>query len=428
MTESSLFHNAFIQLQAVRSHVSLSDSLWGILQKPYREIQVNFPVVMDDGHVEIFEGFRIQHNNILGPYKGGIRFHPLVNRDEMEALALWMTVKNAIVGVPMGGAKGGVAVDPKTLSKKEFKRVIHGFIQAIGLIIGPKLDVPGPDMGTSPQVMKWMVDAYEDYVKKNNGKYKENEIMATFTGKPILEGGSEGRNEATGRGGVYILCELRKKLRRGFFASHSASPTIAIQGFGNLGYHFARIAKEEGFRIVAVSDSKHAVYVPAGLDPAKTFECKKRTGMLAKCMCDDMACDLRNGKLITNEELLLLPVDILVPAALEGVLTGRNAHRIQARIILEMANGPTTPDAEEILEKQGTLVVPDVLANSGGVVVSYFEWQQNLLGEKWTETAVNLKLKNMMLAAFHKVWDITQKKKVSLRKAAYITAVERLIL
>lgn len=426
MNEHNPFQNALSQLTQAKKHLNFSSAVWDTLENPQREITVHFPVVMDDGHRQIFHGFRVQYNNFFGPYKGGMRFHPGVNLDEVRALAFWMMLKNAIVDIPVGGGKGGVIVDPKVLSSSELQRVTRGFIKAIHSSIGPYIDVPGPDMGTPPNVMGWMAEEYKNQIlKSKTQKLSENEVLATFTGKPVDKGGIEGRDEATGRGGIFVLQSLLEKLRTKNL--EKSQPTIAVQGFGNLGFHFAKIAKVQGFNVVAVSDSKNAIYVPQGLNPEHTLECKQKTGSLAKCMCTDSSCDIRNGKLISNEELLELPVDILVPAAIENVITGENAHRIKALIVFEMANGPTTTEADEVLAQKGVLVIPDILANSGGVTVSAFEWQQNLKNEHWTLPEVRSKLKKKMETAFETVWEQAQKNKMSLRTAAFVVAIKRLV-
>lgn len=424
--QTNPYANALKQLDQVKRHVKLPSGFWDILEQAQREIIVAFPVPMDDGHIEVFHGLRVQYNNLLGPYKGGIRFHPQVNPDEVRALAFWMMIKNAVVDIPMGGAKGGVTVDPKTLSEMEFEAVTRGFIRTLTPVLGPTIDVPGPDMGTPPRVMAWMCDEFGKSAKKvKHFSLTRQEVEATFTGKPIANGGSEGREEATARGGMYVLQALIEKLRSQS-SVFSSQLTVAIQGFGNLGYHFARIAGEEGFKVVAISDSKHGVYVPEGIDPKRTLDCKSKTGTLAKCFCNETDCSVSNGKLVTNEQLLELPVDILVPAAIENVLTGKNAHKVKAKIVFEMANGPTTTEADDIFERRNILVVPDVLANSGGVTVSWFEWQQNLNGEHWDIDMVRRKLKQKMVAAFGVVWETARKKSVDLRTASYIVAIERL--
>ncbi|MBM3282977.1 Glu/Leu/Phe/Val dehydrogenase [Candidatus Gottesmanbacteria bacterium] len=452
MNQHNPFLDALKQLSAAKKYIKVPDGVWKILESAEREVAVHFPVKMDDGHIEIFTGYRVQHNSLLGPYKGGIRFHPMVNLDEVKALSFWMMMKNAVVGIPLGGGKGGVIVDPKILSESELERVTRGYIKGIAPAIGPYLDVPGPDMGTPPKVMAWMSEEFKVQSSKFKVRLKENEILATFTGKPVGKGGSEGREEATGKGGIYVLQALLAKLKSeirnpklqanskiqnpkkqnslGFRVSNLEFPqqlTVAVQGFGNLGYHFAKFAHEEGFQVVAVSDSRHAVYLSEGLNPRKVMECKQKTGTLVKCLCTSKSCDIKLGKVITNQELLELPVDILVPAAIEDVITGKNAHKVKAKIVFEMANGPTTPEADKVLAKKDILVVPDILTNSGGVTVSCFEWQQNLRGERWPADEVNRKLKRKMVAAFDAVWSEAGKQKISLRAAAFVVAIKRLV-
>lgn len=422
MINSSPFENALTQLDKALKYLNLTPYQIDRLRNSERIISVNFPVKMDNGETKIFHGFRVQHSSLAGPYKGGIRYHPEVKLDEVKALAFWMMMKNAVVGIPVGGGKGGVIVDPKILSKRELEHVTRGYIKAIHPILGPYIDVPGPDMGTPPQVMSWMADEFGRQVNKSgNRKLSKNEILSTFTGKLVNQGGSEGREEATGKGGIYVLQALLSKLDK-----HDKSLTVAVQGFGNLGYHFALLAKESGFKVVAISDSKHAIYVPDGLDPKKTLDCKNKSGDLTKCMCTEKVCSVRNGNLITNEDLLELPVDILVPAAIENVLTGDNAHRIKAKIVFEMANGPTTPEGDTILAEKKILLVPDILTNSGGVTVSYFESQQNMRGEHWTKEQVNKKLEKKMVTALDAVWKTAKTNKSDLRTAAFIVAIKRI--
>lgn len=426
-SQTNPYTNALRQLDQAKRHVKLSSSFWDILEQAEREIIVRFPVTMDDGHIEVFHGLRVQHNNLLGPCKGGIRFHPQVNPDEIRALAFWMMIKNAVVDIPMGGGKGGVTVDPKTLSRKELEAVTRGFIRTLTPVLGPSIDVPGPDMGVTAEMMAWMADEFGASAKKiRHFSLTREEALATFTGKPPDQGGSEGREEATARGGIYVLQALLKEIKSTGRIPSDRPTTIAVQGFGNLGYHFARIAHEEGFKVVAVSDSKHAIHVPDGIDPVRTLECKNKTGNLAKCFCNEKSCGIHNGALITNEHLLELPVDILVPSAIENVLTGKNAHKVKASIVFEMANGPTTIEADDIFAQKNILVVPDILANGGGVTVSYFEWDQNLKGEHWTIETVRKMLHKKMAASFLSVWETAKKKSVDLRTASYIVAIERL--
>lgn len=416
--------------------LSLSSETINRLIEPEQLHEFNFPVLMDSGKTRLFKGWRIQHNSTLGPYKGGIRFHLETVREEVQALATLMTIKCAVAGLPYGGGKGGVAVDPKTLSKSELERLSRAYAKQIAPIIGPYVDVPAPDMNTNPQIMSYMMEElyshYKDYKSYKN--YTKNEILATFTGKPVGQGGTLGRTEATGRGGVIILKALlnkifnqdgstkilsrlnsspdgvvgvvKQKVSKNFVSPSFNDLTIAVQGFGNVGYYFAKIAQEQQFKIMALSDSRGAVYVKNGLDVEQTLKCKKEKGSVAGCYCRGSVCDIRFGKTITNEELLELPVDILVPAALENVINKGNMGKIRAKIIVEMANGPITQEAYDFLTKQGVIIIPDVLANSGGVTVSYLEWYQNIHNVSWSEEKVNKKLEQMMGKAFKEIWEI----------------------
>src|SRR3989344_3820096 len=382
---------------------------------------------------KIYKGFRIQHNNNLGPYKGGIRFHPNVSHEEVQALATLMTIKCAVVGLPFGGGKGGVIVNPKTLSESELKDLSLAYVRAISNFIGPELDVPAPDVNTNPKIMAWMVDEFIK-LKVKNEKLKINEktlnkLRATFTGKPINIGGSLGRTEATGRGGVFILKALLNKLKNSkVYNLKFNNLTVAVQGYGNVGYYFSKLANQEGFKVVSVSDSKGAVLVKEGLDPDTTMNCKKEKGSVAGCYCKGSVCDIRFGRTISSESLLELPVDILVPAALENVINESNMKKIKAKIIVEMANGPVTEKAYRYLTKQGVIIIPDVLANSGSVTVSYLEWYQNMHGERWSEDKVNNKLKIMMDSAFNSIWEKASKfKALDLKRAAFEVAIERIV-
>lgn len=454
-------------LKKSAKYLKIEPKILEIISVPERIFQVFFPVKMDSGEVRIFEGYRVQYSSARGPYKGGIRFHPQVDLEEVKTLAFLMVVKCAVVDLPFGGGKGGVNVDPKTLSKGELERLSRGYIRAIADVIGPYKDVPAPDVNTNAKIMGWMTEAYATEVKsqKLKVKIKDSEILATFTGKPIGMGGSEGREEATGRGGVYVLLATLAKLQRAenrrqktdsgktektesdlpssvqsavcHLSSVNRPLTVAVQGFGNVGFNFAKFLHEAGFKVVALSDSKGAIILgryhdlnqwikEEGFNPELVMKCKKEKGTVAGCFCVGSVCDLRYGKVVSQEELLELPVDILVPAALENVITKDNALQIRAKIILEMANGPVTAEAEEILAKRKIVVIPDILANSGGVTVSYFEWKQNLLNKHWTEDEVNKKLKEKMEKALGEVWDMGEKYGVDLRTAAYILALERI--
>ena len=432
-------------------NLGLTQSKIDRLIKPEKVHQFSFSVKMDNGKTRRFQGWRIQHNRALGPYKGGIRFHPNTTKEEIQALATLMTIKCAVAGLPFGGGKGGVIVDPKKLSEGELERLSRAYATKIAPFIGEDIDVPAPDVNTNPKIMAWMIDEYEKIIGKKS--------PATFTGKPVDLGGSLGRTEATGRGGVIVLRALLEKLQKARYNDSAAqffhtrvSPrlwrgplesekivtalfsnnlsikqfnnlTIAVQGFGNVGYYFAKIAHEMKFKIVAVSDSKGGVYVKDGLSPEKTLQCKKEKGSVAGCYCKGSVCDVRYGKPVTNEELLELPVDILVPAALENVINEKNMKKIRAKIIIEMANGPITEEAYNYLINKGVIIVPDVLANSGGVTVSYLEWLQGKQRHWWTEAEVNQKLAKIMEKAFAAVW----KRGGDLKKAAFELAIEKLV-
>lgn len=365
--------------------------------------EFSLTVTMDNGKKKVFRGWRIQHNSALGPYKGGIRFHPETVREEVQALATLMSIKCAVAGLPYGGGKGGITVDPKKLSKTELERLSRAFAARITHVIGEDIDVPAPDVNTTPEIMSWMIDEYQ--------KIRGFKSPATFTGKPVSMGGSLGRTEATGRGGLFVLQALLDKLTKG-----SDMKTVAVQGFGNVGYFFAKLAHEAGFKVVAVSDSRGGVYNKDGLDPAAVMEFKKKKGQVSGY----------TGKKVTNEELLNLPVDILVPAALENVVNEKNASKVKAKVILEMANGPLTEEAYLLLSKKGIVIIPDVLANSGGVTVSYLEWVQGKAGYWWSESEVNTKLKEMIVRAFEAIWEKSVAKKMPLKQAAFEVAIERI--
>ncbi|MBV9597987.1 MAG: Glu/Leu/Phe/Val dehydrogenase [Chloroflexi bacterium] len=375
------------------------------LRHPRRQVVVSVPVMMDDGHLRIFEGYRVVYDNSRGPGKGGIRYHPEVNLDDCKALAAWMAWKCAIVDVPFGGAKGGVACDPLKLSDGEVERITRRYISEIFDLIGPTVDIPAPDVGTSPKVMAWVMDTFS--MKKG---YVEPGVV---TGKPIPLGGSGGRLEATGRGLLFIMRETLKRVDR-----ELAGSSVAIQGFGNVGSNAARLLRAAGAKVVAVSDVGGAIYDPRGLDLPRVSAYYRETGRL---------CGFPGTRKLDNAALLHLDVDVLLPAAMEDQITRDNAGEIQARIIVEGANGPTTPDADEILARRGVLVVPDILANAGGVVVSYFEWVQDRYGYFWKEAEVNERLEEKMVAAFDAVWNTRERFEVDARTAAYILAVDRIM-
>jgi len=400
------FKGAINQLNKVSEIMDLKCDELEILRKPDRIIEVSLPVLMDNGRMKVFTGYRVQYNNTRGPYKGGIRFHPQVNLDEVKTLAFWMTIKCAVADIPYGGGKGGVAVDTKTLSQGELERLTRAYTRGFADFIGPHIDIPAPDVYTNPQIMAWLMDEYS-HIKGEN-------TPAVVTGKPVEIGGSLGRGTATSLGGFYVFEEVLNKLK---IAKNKA--TIAVQGFGNVGMNFAMIAYAAGYKIAAVSDSRGGIYNEAGLNLDEVLLHKQTTGSVI---------NFKNAKNITNEKLLESPVEVLVPSALENVINEKNAGRIKAKIILELANGPTTAEAEVKLQKKGVLIVPDVLANSGGVVASYFEWVQNLRQYYWDEEKVQARLKEQMAKAFKKVWQAMEiQGNNKMRDAAYMVAVGRLI-
>lgn len=401
------FQTAKSQLMQAAKIAKLDEDKIEQLLATDRYVEVSIPVKMDNGRQKIFTGFRSQHNNARGPYKGGIRYHQDVNLDEVRALSFWMSFKNAVVNVPFGGGKGGIIVNPKELSAGELERLSRGFVQKIYPLIGPEVDVPAPDVNTNGQIMEWMVDEY----KNLTGHPK---ALATFTGKPLGKGGSEGRAEATGFGGVYVFEEAVKNSLGGVVKGN----TVALQGFGNVSSFFAQAAQKLGFKVVALSDSKGGIVNLEGLDLDAVAEHKKQTGSLK---------DFAGAKNITNSELLELPADVLVPGALENVLTADNADKVKAKLIVEMANGPTTPEADEIFAKKNIPVIPDILANSGGVCVSYYEWYQNMNNEVWSKEDVLEKLSKQIKQAFVDVYELQKKYNTTFRTGAYILAAERII-
>ncbi|MFH2021775.1 MAG: Glu/Leu/Phe/Val dehydrogenase [Patescibacteria group bacterium] len=391
------------------------------LKTPDRVIEGQLKVKMDNGQVRQFKAFRSQHNNARGPYKGGIRFHPDVNKFEVMALSTWMTWKCAVTGIPYGGSKGGVVVNPRELSQAELERLSRAYVNFVADDIGPWTDIPAPDVSTTGQTMAWMVDEWEKVRRQRDGQMHENPL-ATFTGKPLALGGSQGRDEATGLGGAYILEKMARALGK-----KPQTTTVAVQGFGNVGSWFAIHAHRLGYKIVAISDSKGAIYVETGLDPNKALACKQAGGQLGDSAKSCPSCANKKRVKLTNDQLLELDVDVLVPSALENVITSQNAHKIKAKAIIEMANGPITPEADSILDKKGILVIPDVLANAGGVTVSYFEWVQNLQGYYWSHEEVLTKLKPLMETAFDQMWQMKEKTGQSGRVSVYLTAVKRVV-
>ncbi len=383
--------------------LKLDSGLRQVLSTPKRQLSVAIPIRMDDGQIRVFEGFRVQHNIARGPAKGGIRYHPAVTLDEVKALAAWMTWKCATVNIPFGGAKGGVICDPKSLSKGELERITRRYTYEISVIIGADRDIPAPDVYTDAQTMSWIMDTYSMTVGYS--------ALGVVTGKPVSLGGSQGRAEATARGCLFVVLEACREKRIPIKGA-----TAVVQGFGNAGGIAARFLAEHGARVIAVSDSRGGVVNKRGLDIHRAILHKERTGALR---------GLAGTSAIANEELLELPCDILIPAALENQITGQNAERVRARIVAEAANGPTTPRADEILHRRGVFLLPDILANAGGVTVSYFEWVQDLQSFFWDEQAVNTRLQQIMQRAFHEVLETSKKRRVDMRTAAYVLAVGR---
>jgi glutamate dehydrogenase (NAD(P)+) len=397
------FHIARRQLRSVADVFGIDDRLVNVLQECKKAVEVSIPTHMDDGSVRAFTGFRVTHNVARGPSKGGIRYHPDVTLDEIKALAMWMTWKCSLMRIPFGGAKGGVVCDPKAMSRPELERMTRRYTSEIINEIGPERDIPAPDVGTDANTMAWIFDTYS----MNKG----HSVLGVVTGKPLTIGGSLGREEATARGSVYCLQAALAQQNRPL-----QGLTIAVQGFGNVGSFFAKFVAELGATVVAISDSTGGIHNPRGLDVAAAFARKRRGGSLS---------ELKGGERITNEELLLLECDVLVPCALEQVITEANADRVRAPLIVEGANGPITPAADQILEANGILVLPDVLANAGGVVVSYFEWVQGLQEYFWKEDEVNARLNEIVTRAFDETWDTHNDRSISMRLAAYGLAVQR---
>ncbi len=404
MAKINPFKSALTQLDKAAKIMDLDPDIHERLKKPKREIHVSVPVRMDDGSVKVFEGYRVQYDNTRGPNKGGIRFHPDTDINEVKALAFWMTFKCATVGIPMGGGKGGVTVDPHNLSETELEKLSRGFIRALKDDVGPTKDIPAPDVYTNPQIMAWMMDEYCQI----KGEY----IPGVITGKPLEIGGSQARGYSTAQGGVYTTLELAKKLKLKKGAS------VVIQGYGNAGSYMAKILHKKGYKIIAVSDSKGGILNEKGLDPVAVEKHKEKTRSVV-----DFDGATKN---ITNNQILELKCDILVPSALENVITDKNAGRIKAKAIVELANGPTTPEADEKLFKKGIAVIPDILANAGGVTVSYLEGVQNMYNFYWSEKEILEKLEKIMVDNFNEVWKLSQKHECDLRTAAYVLATGRI--
>ncbi len=391
------------QFDLAAERLNLDPGLRRVLREPRRELIVHFPVKMDDGSVQVYTGYRVQHNLGRGPAKGGIRYHQDVSLDEVKALAMWMTWKCAVVGIPYGGGKGGVIVDPKKLSQKELEALTRRFFTEIEVLIGPEKDIPAPDVNTNAQIMAWMMDTYSMHVGYT--------VPGVVTGKPISLGGSEGRNEATARGTVYCILEAVREI-----GMDITRAKISIQGFGNAGAIAARLITDEGATVVAVSDSTGGIYNPDGLDIGRVNGWKKEHGTVQ---------GMPGAQDISNAAVLEVDCDILIPAALENQITARNAGNIKARIVAEAANGPTTPEADQQMFQRGVFMIPDILCNAGGVTVSYFEWVQDLNRDHWSESVVNSKLKEIMVKAFQETLAIAKRDEIDMRTAAYLLAVQR---
>jgi glutamate dehydrogenase/leucine dehydrogenase len=417
MTKANPYDNAVTTIKHAAKIMELEPWITKVLLNPEREVNVTFPVKMDDGHVRIFRGYRIQHNSARGPYKGGIRYHWDVDLNEVKALATWMSIKCGVVDLPLGGGKGGVICDPRphgkhdAMSEGELERMTRGFIRRIAHVIGPDKDIPAPDVYTNSQVMGWMVDEYS----KITGMPLED-AYGVVTGKPLEIGGSFGREEATARGGQFVL---RRAVEQGISPiSDLRNATVAIQGYGNAGYNFARLVhSEDQARIIAVSDSRGGIYNPEGFDPEELIAFKKEQGTVKK---------YPKGEQLTQKQLLTLECDVLVPSALENVITQENAHLVKAKTIVELANGPVTHLADEILYQRGIEILPDILANAGGVTVSCYEWQQNLAKETWHAAKIDEMLESVMQINASEVFNIAREYKTDNRTAAYILGMGRI--
>jgi len=402
--EENAYANALAQFEKAISHMKLKKGVADTLRYPKRELSVSFPVLMDNQEIRMFRGYRVHHSVVRGPTKGGIRYAPTVTLDEIRALAMWMTWKCALMGLPYGGAKGGVVVDPKELSSRELERLTRRYATEISILMGPESDIPAPDMGTNSQVMAWIMDTYS--------MHRGFSVPAVVTGKPIEIGGSLGRTEATGRGVAVTMREAMKLKDMG-----QENATVAIQGYGNVGSVAARMAHDMGFKVVALSGSRGGIYRADGLDPAAVDMHVGESGSML---------DFPGADNISNEDLLILDCDVLIAAAVENQITSRNADKIKAKIIAEGANGPTTPEADEILNDRGVFVIPDILCNAGGVTVSYLEWVQDLQSFFWPVEEINLKLEKLMRKSFESVMDCARVHNVSNREAAQILAIQRI--
>ncbi|MFM8428568.1 MAG: Glu/Leu/Phe/Val family dehydrogenase [Candidatus Limnocylindrus sp.] len=403
MSQKSAWAVAQQQFDLAAKRLNLDPGIAAVLREPRRQLTVHFPVRMDDGTTRVFEGHRVQHNLGRGPAKGGIRFHQDVNVDEVKALAMWMSWKCAVMDLPYGGGKGGVTVDPKQLSVGEIERLTRRFTTEISVIIGPESDIPAPDVNTNSQTMAWMMDTYS--------MHAGHTVPGVVTGKPIALGGSKGRNEATARGAVICVREAASKI-----GLNLKGATVVVQGYGNAGSIAAKLIADLGAKVIAVSDSSGGIHNPSGLNLAAVDAHKKKTGSVV---------GFAGATPVSNQAILEIPCDVLIPAALENQITAENAAKIKTKIVAEAANGPTTPEADEILFANGAMVIPDILCNAGGVTVSYFEWVQDLNRDFWEEEEVNLRLEKKMVRAFNEVYDMAQEQKSHLRTGAYLLSVKR---
>jgi len=411
--ETGIFEDAIARLDKAFQHADIDAEALERLKHPRQILEVSIPVRMDDGSLQVFTGYRVRHDDTRGPTKGGLRYYHEVSLEEVKALAFWMTFKCAVVNIPYGGAKGGVIVNAKELSRLELERLSRGFIDQISSFIGPEVDVPAPDMYTNAMVMGWMMDEYS--------KITGCRTPAVITGKPLPLGGSQGRDDATGRGAYYCVKELEKKREW-----NPGDVRVAVQGFGNAGQSIAKLLHADGYQIVAVSDSQGAIYRKDGFDIPSLIHIKNESRRLKAVYCSGSVCEAVDADNLTNEELLELDVDILVPAALENVIHGDNAENIKAKVIVEVANGPITSEADDILIGKEALVIPDILANAGGVTVSYFEWVQNKQGFYWPLEEIHERLHNIMRQEFNNVYDWMQRKDIDMRTAAYALALTRI--
>jgi glutamate dehydrogenase (NADP+) len=408
-----LFASTSLRLEEALRHCAVSDDTLERLQHPKASLKVSIPVRMDDGSLQTFRGYRVRYDDSRGPAKGGIRYHPSVNVDEVTTLAFWMTFKCAVVDLPYGGAKGGITVDPKQLSTHELERLSRGYVNAVADFIGPLVDIPAPDMYTNALVMGWMMDQYSII--------RREITPAVITGKPLAMGGSAGRDTATGDGAFDVIETLLPKV-----CSPPDAPTVAVQGFGNAGAQVAELLWEQGCRVVAVSDSKGGVYAPDGLHVPSVRKVKEESRELQAVYCRDSVCDVVDHERISNEDLLTLDVDVLVPAALGNAITAENADDVRARVIFEVANGPVDAEADEVLTDKGIPVVPDILTNAGGVTVSYYEWVQNRQGMAWTAEEVRRRLRERMVRESEQVHALAGERSLPLRTAAYVLALQRI--